>query len=583
MMADAVLNRKGQLTVRLPVWRTRLILIVLLLGFLALIGRAVYLQGVNKNFLRMKGEARYSRVINLNSNRGKITDRNHEPLAISSPVESVAANPRETEINPQQMQRLAKLLGVKRAELEKKFGEEREFVYLKRQLSPETAEKVLRLDIPGVFLQREYRRYYPYGEETAQLLGITNLDDQGQEGIELAFNEHLAGVDGSRRVLKDRRGNIIEGVESIRTPQEGQDIVLALDRNIQYLAYRELGEAMHEHRAKAGAVVVLDAKTGEVLALVNQPSYNPNKRNKNMHSGLTRNRVVTDIFEPGSTMKPFTAALAIESGKFRPDTLINTDGGKMSIGPATIHDAHSASTLISVSQVIQTSSNVGSAKMALAMSPESMHGLFARLGFGKAPQSGFPGEVAGRLRPYQSWRPIEQATMAYGHGISVSLMQLARAYTVFTSDGELKKVSLLKLEQPPESVRVLSPSTTQAVRAMLEMAVQPGGTAPRAQVLGYRVAGKTGTAHKLEAHGGYAPDRYVASFVGFAPASDPRLIIAVMIDEPSAGQYYGGTVAAPVFSRIMAGALRMLAVSPDLPTQSMLLPPADVPEVREET
>ena len=581
MMADAV-GRKGQLTLRLPVWRTRTVLVILLIGFMVLIGRAVYLQGVNKNFLRMKGEARYSRVINLNSNRGKITDRNHEPLAISSPVESVAANPRETEINPQQMERLAKLLAMKPVDLKKKFEEERDFVYLKRQLSPETAEKILRLDIPGVFLQREYRRYYPYGEETAQVLGITDLDDKGQEGIELAYNDRLAGVDGSRRVLKDRRGNIIEGVESIRTPQEGQDITLAIDRNIQYLAYRELNEAMLENRAKAGAVVVLDAKTGEILALVNQPSYNPNKRSKNMQSGLTRNRVMTDTFEPGSTMKPFTVALALESGNYKPDTMINTDGGKLSIGPATIHDAHGVGT-VSVTQIIQKSSNVGSAKMALSLSPEYMFNGFAKMGFGKAPQSGFPGEVSGRLRPYQSWRPIEQATMSYGHGLSVSLLQLARAYTVFTSDGELKNVSLLKLEQPPESQRVLSPRTALAVRSMLETVVLPGGTAPRAQVLGYRVAGKTGTAHKLDSRGGYAPDRYVASFVGFAPASDPRLIIAVMIDEPSAGQYFGGTVAAPVFSRIMTGALRMLAVTPDMPTQNMLLPPADAPEVREET
>ena len=581
MMADAV-GRKDQLAVRLPLWRTRTVLIVLLIGFATLIGRAVYLQGVNKNFLRMKGEARYSRVINLNSNRGQILDRHHEPLAISSPVESVAANPREVDISAPQMERLAKLLGVKTEDLKRKFGESRDFVYLKRQLSPETAEKVLRLDIAGVFLQREYRRYYPYGEETVQVLGITDLDDQGQEGIELAYNRQLAGVDGSRRVLKDRRGNIIEGLESIRTPQEGQDIVLALDRNIQYLAYRELSEAMHAHRAKAGAVVVLDAKTGEVLALVNQPSYNPNQRTKNMQSGFTRNRVVTDTFEPGSTLKPFTAALAIESGRFQPDTLINTEGGKLSIGTATIHDAHGTGTL-SVSQVIQKSSNVGAAKMALALTPEYMYTNLSKLGFGKPPQSGFPGEVAGRLRPYQTWRPIEQATMAYGHGVSVSLLQLARAYTVFTSDGELKNISLLKLEQSAESQRVLSASTAQAVRHMLETVVQPGGTAPRAQVLGYRVAGKTGTAHKLEAHGGYAPDRYVASFVGFAPASDPRLIIAVMLDEPSSGQYYGGTVAAPVFSRIMAGALRLLAVMPDLPTQNALPLPTDVPEVREET
>lgn len=581
MMADAM-SSKGQLVVRLPLWRTRTILIVLLIGFVALIGRAVYLQGVNKNFLRMKGEARYSRVINLNSSRGKITDRNREPLAISSPVESVAANPREAEISPQQMTQLATLLGVKGVDLKKKFSEQRDFVYLKRQLSPETAEKVLSLDIPGVFLQREYRRYYPYGAETVHVLGITDLDDQGQEGIELAYNRQLAGVDGSRRVLKDRRGNIIEGVESIRTPQEGQDIMLALDRNIQYLAYRELGEAMHTHRAKAGAVVVLDAKTGEVLALVNQPSYNPNQRAKNMQSGLTRNRVVTDTFEPGSTLKPFTVALAIESGRFQSDTLINTEDGKMRIGPATIHDAHGAGTL-TVSQVIQKSSNVGAAKLALALTPQSMYTHFSKLGFGKPPQSGFPGEVAGRLRPYQTWRPIEQATMAYGHGVSVSLLQLARAYTVFTSDGELKNISMLKLAQPSQSQRVISARTAQTVRNMLETVVLPGGTAPRAQVLGYRVAGKTGTAHKLDAQGGYAPDRYVASFVGFAPASDPRLIIAVMLDEPSAGQYYGGTVAAPVFSRIMAGALRLLAVMPDRPTQNQLPLLVDAPEVREET
>lgn len=581
MMADAV-SRKGQLTVRLPVWRTRAILVLLLCGFFALIGRAVFLQGVNKDFLRMKGEARYSRVLTLNSNRGKITDRNNEPLAISSPVESVAVNPQEADISPQQMQRLAKLLVEKPGELAKKFGEARDFVYLKRQLSPETAERVLKLDIPGVFLQREYRRYYPYGEETAQVLGITNVDDKGQEGVELAYNEQLAGVDGSRRVLKDRRGNIIEGVESIRTPQEGQDITLALDRNIQYLAYRELSEAMTENRAKAGAVVVLDAKTGEILALVNQPSYNPNKRVKNIQSGLTRNRVMTDTFEPGSTLKPFTVAMALETGRFKPDTLISTDGGKMSIGPATIHDAHVEGTL-TVSQVIQKSSNVGAAKMALSMSPEYMYENFAKFGFGKPPQSGFPGEVSGRLRPYHTWRPIEQATMAFGHGISVSLLQLARAYTMFTSDGELKNVSLLKLDHPPQSQRVITPLAAQQMRAMLETVVMPGGTAPRAQVLGYRVAGKTGTAHKLDAHGNYAPDRYVASFVGFAPASDPRLIIAVMVDEPSAGQYYGGTVAAPVFSRIMAGALRLLAVPPDMPMQNMLLPPGDAPEIREES
>ena len=581
-MIATVAHAKAQLPVRLPAWRARTILILLLIGFLVLIGRAVYLQSVNNNFLREKGEARHSRVITLNANRGKITDRNGEPLAISSPVESVAANPREVEISASQLATLAKLIDVNPNDLKKKFSEGRDFTYLKRQLSPETAEKVLKLDIPGVFLQREYRRFYPNGEETAHLLGITDLDDKGQEGIELAYEKKLAGVDGSRRVLKDRLGNIIEGVESIRTPQEGQDIVLTIDRNIQFLAFKALTEAVNEHRAKAGAVVVLDAKTGEILAMVNQPTYNPNKRAKNMQSGKTRNRVVTDIFEPGSTMKPFTAAFAIESGRFKPDSVINTEGGKLVIGPATIHDVHAAGAL-TVAQVIQKSSNVGAAKMALTLPPEYMYTKFTKLGFGKTPQSGFPGEVAGRVRPYASWLPIEQATMAYGHGISMSLLQLARAYTVFTSDGELRALSLIKQDQPLGTDRVLSASTAIALRGMLEMAVLPGGTAPRAQVMGYRVAGKTGTAHKLDPRGGYAADRYVASFVGFAPVSDPRLIIAVMVDEPSAGQYYGGSVAAPVFSRIMAGALRMLSISPDAPTQNMLLPPPDAPEVREET
>ncbi|MBI5753430.1 MAG: penicillin-binding protein 2 [Hydrogenophilales bacterium] len=581
-MIAAVAPGKAQLPVKLPAWRARTILILLLAGFLALVGRAVYLQSVNKNFLRAKGEARYSRVVTLNANRGKITDRNGEPLAISSPVESVAANPREVEISPRQLDKLAKLIDAKPDDLKKKFAEGRDFTYLKRQLSPETAERVLKLDIPGVFLQREYRRFYPNGEETAHLLGITDLDDKGQEGIELAYESRLAGVHGSRRVLKDRLGNIIEGVESIRTPQEGQDIALTIDRNIQFLAFKALTEAVNEHRAKAGAVVVLDAKTGEILAMVNQPTYNPNKRAKNMQSGNTRNRVVTDTFEPGSTMKPFTAAFAIESGRFKPDSVINTEGGKLSIGPATIHDAHAAGSL-TVAQVIQKSSNVGAAKMALTLPPEYMYSKFTKLGFGKTPQSGFPGEVAGRVRPYASWLPIEQATMAYGHGISVSLLQLARAYTVFTSDGELRALSLIKQDQPLATERVLSASTAQALRGMLETVVLPGGTAPRAQVMGYRVAGKTGTAHKLDSRGAYAADHYVASFVGFAPVSDPRLIIAVMVDEPSAGQYYGGSVAAPVFSRIMAGALRMLSISPDAPTQNMLLPPPDAPEVREET
>lgn len=577
-----MIARAATLPIKLPPWRARVVLVLLLVWFAALIGRALYLQSVNKDFLRQKGEARYSRVINLNANRGDILDRNGEPLAISTPVESVAASPRDVELTVAQTAKLAKLIDIPQAELKKKLAEQRDFVYLKRQLSPEVAEHVLKLDIPGVFLQREFRRYYPYGDQTAHLLGFTDVDDRGQEGVELAFNDALAGVDGSRRVLKDRLGNIIEGVESIRAPQEGKDVTLSIDRNIQYLAYRELLNAVMKHRAKAGAAVVLDARTGEVLALVNQPTYNPNKRSKSVPPAFMRNRVVTDIFEPGSTMKPFTVASAIEAGRVKPDTVIQTAPGYLSIGPATIHDAHVESAL-TVAQVIQKSSNVGAAKMALMLPPEYMWEHFIKLGFGKPPQIGFPGEAAGKVRPVKTWRPIEQATMAYGHGISVSLIQLARAYTVFANGGELRKLSLLKVDQPETEERVFSASTAQAVRRMLELVVEPGGTAPRAQVVGYRVAGKTGTAHKLNGNGTYAEDRYVASFVGLAPASDPRLIVAVMIDEPSDGQYYGGQVAAPVFSQIMAGALRMLSIQPDAPGDTHFVPPDQIPEVKEAT
>lgn len=555
-----------RLLVRLPAVRARIVLGVFFLAFLLLLGRAVYLQGVNKDFLRQKGEARFSRVITLKAHRGNILDRHGEPLAISTPVESVAASPKDVELDSDKATRLARLLGLSVQELERKLRDERDFVYLRRQLSPSQAEKVIALDVPGIFLLREYRRYYPYGEQTAHLIGFTDIDDRGQEGVELAFEKLLAGRDGSRRVLKDRLGNIVEGVESIRAPQDGQAITLAIDRNIQYLAYRELAAAVAQHRAKAGAAVVLDARTGEVLALVNQPSYNPNRRVRGVPLSYLRNRVVTDIFEPGSTLKPFTIAAALEAGRVTPQTVIATAGGMLTIGKTAIHDVHVAGDL-TVTQVIQKSSNVGAARIALMLPSEYLHDRFARLGFGRVPGMGFPGEAAGKLRPAASWRPIEQATMAYGHGISVSLIQLARAYTVFAQDGLLRTLSLLRVDAPAPATRVFSAETARAVRDMLETVVQPGGTAPRAQVLGYRVAGKTGTAHKLDGNGGYAENRYVASFVGFAPASDPRLVVAVMIDEPTNGQYYGGQVAAPVFAQIMAGALRWLAVPPDAPGQ----------------
>ncbi len=567
------------LVLRLPAWRSRMVLLALVLWFCGLAGRAFYLQSMHNNFLQQKGDARYSRVIEITAHRGVITDRSGEPLAISTPVESVWVSPADIEITAQKQKQLAKLLEIDNAEISKRLHETgREFVYLKRHLSPEEAAKVVQLKIPGVFLQREYRRYYPAGEVMAHLLGFTDVDDNGQEGLELAYQDWLAGKPGSRRVIKDRLGHIVEDVESIKVPQEGRTLVLSIDSKIQYLAYRELKKAVEAQHAKAGGIVVLDAKSGEVLALASLPSYNPNNRTK-LNLQRTRNRVITDLFEPGSTLKPFTVAAALEAGVVTPDSVIETAPGQFNIGNSTIHDAHHEGAL-TVAQIIQKSSNIGAAKIALALTSQSLWNIFDRVGFGAMPRSGFPGEVSGKLRSYKTWRPIEQATMSYGHGISVSLIQLARAYTVFATEGKLQPLSLLKLDTPPSGSFVISTATTRAVRSMLELAVEPGGTAPRAQILGYRVAGKTGTAHKLEG-GNYAGDRYVSSFVGMAPASAPRLIVAVMLDEPSAGLYYGGVVAAPVFSQVMAGALRILNIPPDEPSNHVL-PPTDFPEIKEE-
>jgi len=564
----------------LRVWRSRAVLLLLLGAFGVLLGRAVWLQGLNYGFLQQKGESRYSRVIEIPATRGVITDRNRELLAISTPVEAVWASPSGIEISSAQTKRLAELLELNVGEIEKRLADtRREFVYLKRTLPPEQAAKVVELNIPGVFLQREYRRYYPGRESTAHLIGFTDVDDKGQEALELAFDAQLAGKPGSRRVIKDRLGHIVEDVESIRTPQQGRDLALSIDARIQYLAYRELKNAVAANQAKAGGIVVLDVRTGEVLAMANLPSYNPNNRGK-LEPARTRNRAVTDVFEPGSTLKPFTVAVALETGMVTPDTVIQTAPGQLAIGKATIHDAHPLGAL-TVAQVIQKSSNVGAAKMALALPSEVLWSMFQKVGFGAPPQSGFPGEVSGRLRPYASWRPIEQATMAFGHGISLSLLQLARAYLVFASEGEIKSVTLVRRDTPVDGTRVITSETALKVREMLEMAVRPGGTAPLAQVAGYRVAGKTGTAHKLEG-AGYAANKYVASFIGFAPASEPRLIVAVMIDEPHAGRYYGGAVAAPVFSNVMAGALRQLGIKPDAPLNNVVLPPPNTPEVREE-
>ena len=583
---NATMNAAVNPRVRLPQtpplagWRSWTVLAGLLLGFALLTGRAVELQGLKSGFLQAKGESRHTRSMEISAMRGVIVDRNNELLAISTPVESVAANPAVLKMTGDQQQKLAQLLQTDVGELQRRVADkQRAFVFLRRQLPPEQAAKVVELNIPGVFLKREYRRYYPAGDQLAHVIGFTNIDDEGQEALELALEETLRGTPGLRRVLRDRKGRIIEDIEAIEAPRNGARVMLTIDAKIQNLAFRELKKAMAEHRAKAGGIVVLDALTGEVLAMANFPTHNPNQRGV-AEPARIRNRAVTDLFEPGSTLKPFTVATALELGVVTPATLIDTASGQLTIGKATIHDAHPLGAL-TVAQVIQKSSNVGSAKVALRLPPEKMWNVFNSVGFGTPPQSGFPGEVAGRLRAHGMWKPIEQATMSYGHGISVSLLQLARAYTIFASDGELKAPTLIKKNTVAESKRVISKQTAGAVREMLEMAAQPGGTAPRAQVEGYRVAGKTGTAHKIEGRG-YAANRYIASFVGFAPVSHPRIVVAVMIDEPAAGQYYGGVVAAPVFSEVVGGALRLMGVAPDAPLKKLVLPPATEPEIKEE-
>lgn len=548
-------------------WRSRTVGLLLMAAFLALVLRGFYLQVINNDFLQEKGDSRYLRDIEVSASRGKITDRNGDMLAVSTPMKSVWAIPGDARtMSLPQKRQLAALLDMGVRDLDGKIAAEKTFVFIKRQVPPETAARIALLKLPGVHQENEYRRYYPTGDMTAHIVGFTGVDDKGLEGVELAFQQSLLGRAGSRTVIRDRRGNIVEDVGATRPPQDGKEIRLALDSKVQYLAYSHLKQAVEENKAKAGGVVVLDAKTGEVLALANWPTYNPNNR-QNLSGAQLRNRAVTDTFEPGSTLKPFTAALGLEKGKYRYDSIINCAPGRLTIGRATISDSHAHGEL-TVAQVIQKSSNVGSSKIALSMQPKDMWEMFDALGFGQMPRLGFPGEVTGRLRPWKNWKPIEQATMSYGHGISVSLVQLVRAYSVFARDGDLIPLSLMKTNEPlVHGAQVFSAQTAREVRAMLEMAAGPGGTAPKAQVPGYRVGGKTGTAHKLEA-GNYA-NKYISSFVGIAPISDPRLIVAVMIDEPSGGRHYGGDVAAPVFSQVMGASLRTMGILPDAPMQTV--------------
>ena len=561
-------RRKGSfsdntlLRVKIPPWRTRIVLGALGLAFLALAGKVIYLQAFSTHYLQKQGEARYARTIDLPASRGKIVDRQGTVLASSLPARSIWAVPEQFAGRAEQKDQLAKLLGLSRKELELKLSDEdSSFVYLQRQVEASVAEQIAGLGLSGIYQQKEYKRYYPEGEVVAHLVGFTNVEDKGQEGVELSLNRDLAGHAGHRRVIKDNLGRVVEDVVPLREPVNGQDVQLSVDSKVQFHAYTALKEAVKEHKAKSGAVVVLDVVTGEILALANWPTYNPNQRQR-LSGEQLRNRAITDTFEPGSTMKSFTTALALETGRVRPQTVIQTAPGKMSLGGFTIHDSHVHGAL-SVEEILQKSSNIGTAKMALQMQPKEMWDFYAALGLGQAPKLGFPGAVAGRIRPFKTWKPIEQATMSYGHGLSVSLIQLARAYSVFARDGEILPLSLIRQNAPIKGVQVIKPETARAVRKMLEMAAGPGGTTQKAFVSGYRVAGKTGTAHKQE-DGRYV-NKYVASFVGFAPVSSPRVVVAVMIDEPTGAHYFGGDVAAPVFSRITSDALRSLRVAPDAP------------------
>lgn len=544
------------------VGRKRFVLALFASAFVALVWRAVDLQVFNQDFLQNQGDARHLRVVTLAAHRGMILDRNGEPLAVSTPVDSVWANPQELATAREYWPALAKILQLDPDQMRRQLEarSEREFAYLKRHVDPTIAAQIRALGAPGVSLQREYRRYYPDGEVTAQVLGFTDVDDVGQEGLELAYEDWMRGEPGAKRVIKDGKHAIIENVESIRVARPGRDLTLSIDRRIQYLAYRELKAAVQQHKARSGSVVVLDTRTGEVLAMVNQPSYNPNNRSRLQPSQI-RNRAVTDLFEPGSTLKAFTVACGLESGKYLPTSLVDTTPGFYRVGANLVRDVHNYGPL-DVIGVIRKSSNVGSSKIALSLDKEMFWSKLHQLGFGTVTASGFPGEASGLLVNYRRWRLFEQATLSFGYGLSVTPLQLAQAYGVLAADGELRPASFLKLEKAPRAERVFSKRTAQQVRLMLEEAVSPEGTAPAARVAGYRVGGKTGTVRKSIA-GGYADDRYVSVFSGFAPSSRPRLAIAVMIDEPSNGDYYGGKVAAPVFSAVMAGALRFLNVAPD--------------------
>jgi cell division protein FtsI (penicillin-binding protein 3) len=548
-------------------WRAYLLIALLALSAVGLVWRAVNLQLVDHGFLAREGDARFSRVLDIAAHRGTISDRYGEPLAVSTPVDSLWVNPSELALATDQIPRLAAALKLDPLELTRRVTSnlDREFLYLARHREPAEAEQIKALRIPGVYSSREYRRYYPAGEVTGHLLGFTNVDDAGQEGLELAFDHWLAGEDGAKRVIQDRYGRIVQNVESIRPARPGRDLVLSIDLRIQYLAYRELKAAIRDQRARAGSVVVLDVATGEVLAMVNQPAYNPNDRDQ-IDAETYRNRAATDIFEPGSSIKPFFVAAGLASGKYDSHSIIDTSPGFYKVGVKIFEDEHNLGA-IDIATVLAKSSNVGMAHIALALPPQEIWHTLEGLGFGQVTTSGYPGESAGLLPPYSQWRPIGIVTMSHGYGLSVTPLQLAHAYATLGAFGIVRPVSFLRVDTPPAGERTLESSVCRELVGMLETVVAAEGTGKLAAIPGYRVAGKTGTAWKATA-GGYSTDRYMAVFGGVAPASEPRLAAVVVIDEPSAGQHMGGQVAAPVFARVVGGALRLLAVAPDQPVNT---------------
>ena len=572
MSRSIVYTSSPLLASRTPVWRSKFIVAAIALSFTGLAGRAAYIQVISNDFYQKQGEVRFARTLELPANRGRVLDRNGLILASSVPAMSIWAIPEDVELNKNQTLRLAKLLEMSVAELNKKLlAEDKTFVWVKRQVDDAVAKQIASMGLKGIYQRKEYKRQYPEAEAAAHVVGFTNVEDLGQEGIELTFNKDLAGKAGSRRVIKDRMGRVVESMGETVPPADGRDVQLSIDSKIQFFAYQKLRDAVLVNKASAGSVVVLDTLTGEVLALANYPSYTPDKR-RNLTGHQLRNRAMTDTFEPGSVMKPFTIGLGLETGLVRPGTMIDTGSGKFSITGSTISDSH-ANGLLTVEGVIQKSSNIGTAKIAMQMPAQEMWELYSKAGFGHKPQINFPGAVAGRLRPHKTWRPIEQATMSYGYGLSASLFQMARSYTVFSHDGRIIPVTMLKSSERAAGTQVLSERTAGEVRKMLQMAAGPGGTGQRAQTIGYSVGGKSGTAYKHvgQGYGSAGNRKYRSWFVGMAPIENPRVIVAVMIDEPTAGQYYGGVVAAPVFSEVVQQTLRMMAVQPDMAVKPQIV------------